>query len=166
MPISLEDTETSYQSCIQVWRHDFSLFVFGKAKEKALNGNWEQIYRAFVHFACLKTYPLGLWYVNRLNAFEWVLNTPWMLLSAREYLWVLVNSPWTPIECAWMPMSECEQPLNNIECAWMPLSASDRHWVIIDCDSPGGSMRKNIFVWYLNIPFMQLSVCECLWVSI
>ena len=39
LPISLADTETSYQSSVEVRRHDFSLFLFGKAKEKAFYGN-------------------------------------------------------------------------------------------------------------------------------
>jgi len=160
MPISFADTETFYQSCIQVWCHDFSLFVFGESKEKAFNGNWEQIYRAFVHFAYLKTYPLGLWYVNRLNAFEWVLNTPWTLVSVCGCLWVIVNSPWTPIECTWMPMSECEHPLNT-------------HWVcmnvigsFLNATHRGVTMRKTAFLWELNSPWMRLSAHEHLWLSI
>jgi hypothetical protein len=188
MPISFADTETFYQSCIQVWCHDFSLFVFGESKEKAFNGNWEQIYRAFVHFAYLKTYPLGLWYVNRLNAFEWVLNTPWTLVSVCGCLWVIVNSPWTPIECTWTPMSEWEQPLNThwvhtntiervwkpIECAWTQLSRYwmgltvawpwerqhlRENWTAPECDR----VHMNTFEWVLNLPWMPLSMCECLW---
>jgi hypothetical protein len=129
-----------------VWCHDFSLFLFGKAKQKeswrAFNRNWEQIYRALMCFAYFKTYPLGFWYVSRLNASEWVLNTPLMLLNVRKHLWVIANSPWAPIECAWMLKSECTQPLNTIKCAWMPLSECEHplseheyHWVIIEHES-------------------------------
>ena len=52
--------KTSYQSSIQLWCHDFSLFLFGETEEMTFNENWEQVYRAFAHFAYLKTYSLGL----------------------------------------------------------------------------------------------------------
>ena len=194
LQISLMDTKTSYQSSIQVWCHDFLLFMFDKAKEKegwwSFNENWEQIYRALVRFTYLKTHPLGLWYVNRLNVFEWVLNTPWTLLSVRECLWVIMNSHWTPNECTWMPMSECEQHLNihwvhmnaiewvwtPIACAWMPLTY---YWMRLTVVWPRGRMplsefwthpecyrvHVNVFEWVLSIPWTLLSARECLWVS-
>ena len=48
------------------------------------------------------------------------------LVSVCECQWVSVNYPWTPIECTWMPLSECEHPI----------SAHDHNWVIIECNSP------------------------------
>ena len=70
---------------------------FGESKEKegwsTSNGYWEQIYRALVSLAYFKTYPSGLW------VFEHV-----------ECLWVSIEHPlnitWTPIESAWMCLSE------------------------------------------------------------
>ena len=133
-------------------------------------------YRALVRFTYLKPYPLGLWNVNRMNAFEWVLNTPWML-----------------IECMWMPLSDCEQPLNThcvrmnpnewvwtaseqhcmhmnviewmwtpIECTWTPLSY---YWMQLTVVWPWERMPlcEN---WTAPECWMWLSVHECLWVSI
>jgi hypothetical protein len=68
--------------------------------------------------------PEHLWVC--MNAFEWVLNTPWMLVSAREHLWVNIQHAINACECAWMPMSEWEQPLNT---HWVRMNA--RLWVSI-----------------------------------
>ena len=130
--LPLVDTETTYQSCIQVWRQ---IFLLGEAEEMVFNRNWEHVYRAFL-FANLKTYSLGLQVHEQA---EQVLNTSWTLVSASERQWVSGNSPWTPIECAWMPMSvgtapehplsvhedqwvRGKNPWTPIECSWMPLS--------------------------------------------
>ena len=129
--------------------------------------------------------------MKRPNAFEWVLNIPWMLVSARECLWVIVNSPWTPIECAWMPMSDCEQPLNThwvclnaIEWVWTPIEYTCmplsyywtwltvvwqwermhlcENWTAPECDW----VHLNTAEWVLNTSWMLLSAREHLWVSI
>jgi len=50
------------------------------------------------------TPPKCLWV--HLNTFEWVLNKPWMLVSVHDHQWVSENSPWTSIECTWMPFSK------------------------------------------------------------
>jgi hypothetical protein len=97
----------------------------------------------------------------KLNAFELVLKIPWKLLGACGHLWVILNSLWTPIECAWMPMSEWEQPLNNLECTGMPWSEEDTHWVCVNAIEL--LLRKNTFVWELNSPWVQLSVHKHLW---
>jgi hypothetical protein len=182
MPISLADTETTYQSCIQVWRH---VFLFDKAKEKAIIGNREQIYRVLMCLAYLKTY-----------------------LLQSERLWVSIEHPLNACECTWMPLSDCEQPLNtHWVCMnaneWVgtapehPLSAHERHWVsvntqwvcmtaiesLLNATHRGVTMRKITFVWdlnspltwssvrnacewVLNTPWMLLSARECLWVSV
>jgi hypothetical protein len=56
------------------------------------------------------TVPEHLWVC--VNAFEWVLNAPWMLVSAHERQRVSRDSPWTPIECAWTPLSKYLEGLN------------------------------------------------------
>jgi len=75
------------------------------------------------------------------------------------------NSPWTPIECTWMPMSDWEQPLNT---HWMCLNANQRVWTPIECAwMPLNHFSTlNAFVWELNGAWMQLSALEHLWVSI
>jgi len=100
-------------------------------------------------------------------AFEWELNSPWMWLSARERLrvsiehplntvsvhewqWVSGNSPWTPIECAWTPLSECEHPMSVHDC----------HWVIIECDSLWCDHEKDCICVRIEQP---LNAVECAW---
>ena len=61
-----------------------------------------------------------------MNACEWVLNTPWMLLSAYECLWVSVEHPLNATECTWMRLSENwtapEHPLSVHECLWVSIA--------------------------------------------
>ena len=94
--------------------------------------------------------------MNRLNTFEWILITPWMLVNAREHLWMIVNSPWTIIEWAWISLSECEHPIVCMTTIELLLKVTHR----------GVTMRKIALVWELNNPGMQLGARECLWVSI
>jgi hypothetical protein len=108
--------------------------------------------------------------MNRLNAFEWVLNTLWMLVSACECLWVIVNSIWAHIECAWMPMSEWEQPLiihwvhmKAIEWVYTPIEWEWMSGVIIERSSPWCDHENNLICvrteWLLN-------TCECTWMPL
>jgi hypothetical protein len=161
LPISLANTETIYQWCIQVWHHDFSLFLFGEAKEKGFNGNWEQVLQiwkhihwAFKYMNRLSMYwtpPERLWVCVNTN--EWVGTAPEHPSSAHEHHWVGGNSLWTPIECTWMPLSECEHPL----------SPHDRHWVIIERDSPWYDHEKD----HICVRAEQsLNTCECPWVPL
>jgi hypothetical protein len=154
LPISLADTKTTYQSCIQVWHQ---VFLFGKAEEKAFNGNWEQIYWALVCFAYLKKIYWAFKYLR--------IWTGWMPLS--EY-WTYPECLW----CMWTPMSEWEQPWTPIECAWIPFSGVNTHWVctyaietLLNVTHHGMPMRKFSFVSELNTPWTLVSAQECLWVT-
>jgi hypothetical protein len=107
-----------------------------------------------------------------MNAFECVLNTPWILVSASECQWVIVNSPWTPIECTWRPMCEWEQLLNTHwvrmntieqvwtpnDSAWPPLSS---YWVWLNDHE-----KDHICVRIDLHPNAIECLCVCLWVSI
>ena len=68
------------------------------------------------------TLPECLWVL--MNAFESVLNTPCMLVSAHEHLWVWVSTEHTinTCECMWASMNEWEHPLNT---HWMCMNAFD-----------------------------------------
>ena len=66
--------------------------------------------------------------------------------------WVSGNSPWTPLECTWMPMSEWEHSL----------SAHERHWVIIEHDSPWCDHEKDLICVRTE---HTLNACECTWMS-
>jgi hypothetical protein len=111
-----------------------------------------------------------------------------MRVNANE--WVL-NSPWTPIECAWIPMSEWEQPLNTHwvhmttiewvwtpnECAWPPLC---HYWMQLTGVWPWERshlcqnwtrperlwVHLNACEWVLHTPWMLVSAGEGQWVSI
>jgi len=113
------------------WTPPECLWVRGNANEWVVSGNspWTPIECAWTplshywtrltmvrpwersHLCQNWTAPEHLWV--HVNAFEWVLNTPWMLVSAREHLWVSIELALNACECAWMPMSEWEQPLNT-----------------------------------------------------
>ena len=84
---------------------------------------------------------------------EHFLDTRWVRMTAYE--WVL-TSPWTPIECAWPPMSECEH-------LWVRMNAIESLLKAIHHDV---TMRKFSFVSELNTPRMLVSAHEHLWVSI
>jgi hypothetical protein len=109
---------------------------------------WKHIHWAFRYMNRLNMYWTLLNACECLNANEWVLNTPWTPIECArmplshywtrltmvwpwershlcqnwthpEHLWVQVNanewvlnSPWTPIECAWMPLSMYLDGLN------------------------------------------------------
>ena len=105
-----------------------------------------------------------------MSKWEQPLNTHWVCMNANEYVgtarehpmrahdhqWVTGNSPWTSIECAWMPLSECEHLLSAHEC----------HWVIIECNSPWCDHEKDCIRSELHSPWMLLSARERLWLSI
>jgi hypothetical protein len=85
------------------------------------------------------TLPEHLWVC--MNVFESVLNTPWMLVSAHECLWVSIEHPLNTCECAWTPLSEywtCS------ECLWVQVNANE---------------------WVRTSPEHQLGAHECLCVS-
>ena len=164
----MADTKTSYQSSIQVWRHYFSLFLFGKVEEKegwsAFNWNWEKIYRTLACFTYLKTYPWGLLVYEQAECLLVSIEHPWLLLSACECLQGSVNNPWTPNECTWVALSEYEQHLNTIEYAWMPLSEYEHplsvcecHWVILNATHYCVTMQKTSLCETWTVP-------ECDWV--
>ena len=148
LPISLADTETTYQSWIQVWHH---VFLLGEAQEMAFNGNWEQVYRAFACFAYFKTYSLGLQVHAKA---EHVLNTSWTLMSARECQWVSIEHPMNNL---WVRMNvnegvgtAPEHPLNTHDCHSVSVNI---HWVhmtafesILNVTNHGVTMRKFSFV--------------------
>jgi len=126
-----------------------------------------------------------------MNTFKWPWTAPEHPFSVNECQWVSGNSPSTPIECTWMPLSECEHPFSAHEC----------HSVIIECSSLWCDHEKkiplcenwtapeciwvwvntfewvwttpecywvhvNAFEWILNTLWMLLSVRECLGVSV
>jgi hypothetical protein len=162
-----------------LWHH---VFLRSKAQEMICNWNWEQVYRVFVRFTNLKTYSFGF----QVHAqAEHMLNASWTLVSAHEHKLVSGNSPWTPIECAWKPMSEYqtapEHPLNAHECqrvsiehplnthwvrmkviewVWKLVSVHECVWVVIEHDSPCCDHEKVlIFVRTEH----SLNDCECAW---
>ena len=108
--------------------------------------------------------------MNRLNAFEWVLNTLWMLVSACECLWVIVNSIWSHIEWAWTPMSEWEQPLiihwvHMKAIAWVctPIEWEWMSWVSIKRNSPWCDHENDLIC--VRTEWL-LSTCECMWIPL
>ena len=144
-----------------------SLFLFGKAEEKAFNRNQDQIYRVLVCFAYLKTYLLALqvfepaerlWVSieHPLNTCEcaWTpMSEYWSSGGAHECQWVSGNSSWRPIECAWLPLSECEHPM----------SVHDHHWVIIERDSLWCDHEKDLICVRTE---HALNACECVWMPV
>jgi hypothetical protein len=110
-----------------------------------------------------------------LNAFEWVLNTPWTLVSVRECQWVSIEHP---LNTHWVQM-------NANANEWVgtapehPMGAHDGHWVsvntqwvrmtaiesLLNATHHGVTMRKISFVSEMNTLWMLVSACECLLVS-
>ena len=78
---------------------------------------------------------------TRKLSFVSELNTPSMLVSAHEYLWVSIEHTLNACECTWTPLS---QYWTHPECLWVCV---------------------NTFEWALNAPWMHVSAYECLWVS-
>jgi hypothetical protein len=99
-----------------------------------------------------ETYLLGLQVHEQA---EHVLNTSWTLVSANECQWVSRNSLWTPIECAWMPLSEYEH-------AWIVHKC---HWVIIEIEhnSPWCDNEKDLICVRTD---HTLNACECMWMPL
>jgi hypothetical protein len=93
-------------------------------------------------------------------------------LSVHECQWVSENSPWSPIECAWPPLSEWEH-----QHAWPPLS---HYWMRLTVVWPWERthlcqnwtcperlrVHMNACEWVLNTSWMRMSPCKCQWVSI
>ena len=73
-------------------------------------------------------------------------------VSVHAYEWEL-NSPWTPIECAWLPLGECEHPTSEHDC----------HYVIIECESPWCDHEKNLMCVKTE---HALNACECAWMPV
>ena len=112
-------------------------------------------------------------YWVHMNTFEWLWTAPEHTLSMHECQWVSVNSLWTPLrvhECHWV----------SVNTHWVCVDAIGYHlkWLIVVwpwkrmhlCENWTAHKRNwlcvNTFEWVLNMPWMLLSVCECLWVSI
>ena len=53
---------------------------------------------------------------------EWVLNTPWTLLSAHEHLLDSIEHTLNADEYMWMPLRSVNIPWTSIECTLIPLS--------------------------------------------
>ena len=64
-----------------------------------------------------------------LKSFEWVLNTSWMLLSVCEHLWVSIEHALNTFEYMWSPLRIVNSPWTPIECTWMPLSKYLEGWM-------------------------------------
>ena len=90
--------------------------------------------------------------MNRLNAFEWVLNIPSMLVSACECQWVSIEHPLKTCECMWTPMSDYWTPPEH------PLSVHERQWVSIE-------QPLNIHWVHMNTNEWVGTPIECAWPS-
>jgi hypothetical protein len=151
--------------------------MFGEAKEKAFNKNREKIYRALVCFAYLKTYLLGLHVFepskHLLVSIEQCPEHLWVHVNANE--WVL-NSPWTPIECAWTPMSEYwttpEHPLSAHDHHWVRMTTIEWVWMPNECAWPPLS---HYWMWPWSDHEKDLicvrtehalNACECTWMPV
>jgi hypothetical protein len=111
-------------------------------KKRALNRIWEQFIGPLHDSHIWKYINWAFKYMNTPNTFEWVLNTPWMLVSACEYLWVSTEHVRNSCECTWTPLSQYWTCLEHL---WARMNANE--WV--------GMSHKHL-----------LSVHQCLWVSI
>ena len=88
-----------------------------------------------------------------------------------------LNTFWTPPECLWVRVNTNEwvgtapeHPLSVHECHWVSVNT---HWVrmntiesLLNATHHGVTLRKISFVWELTSPWLRLSACECLRVSI
>jgi hypothetical protein len=141
-------TPTSFQSWI---RHDFSLFLFDKAKEKALDRNWKQIYWAFACFTYLKTYPLD----HLVWTCLWVSIEPpehqWVHMDALSYCDQPQITHWVHMNANEWVRTAPEHPLSVHECHWVSMNT---HWV---CRNTSDH-EKDLICVCIEQPWMQL-VC-------
>jgi hypothetical protein len=102
-------------------------------------------------------------------------------LTPLEYLWVYMNAnewvlniPWTSIKCTRTPISEYWTAPEHLLSVYdhQRLSVNTQRVrmtaikLFLNATHRGVTMRKIIFVSELNTPWMIVSTCECLWVSI
>ena len=183
LPISLVDTKTTYQS----WSVTSCLLAWQSQRNSHSNGNWEQVYRAFCTLCKFENIFNGLsgTWIGRTHI-EHLLNTcectwkpmserwtpPEHPLSVHGCQWVSGNTPWTPIECTWQPLNECECPLSAHDHLWVILNATHhvrpwesshlcQNWTHPECLW----VRMNVFESVLNTPWLLVSAPEHLGVS-
>ena len=120
----------------------------------ALNGSWEQDYRALACFTNLKHIYWAFRYMNRLNMYWTPPEHLWVQMNANEWVGTASEHPLTVHECHWVSMSMHGLCTNAIESS---LKLNTTHH--------GVTMKKISFVSELITPWMLVSACEFLWVS-
>ena len=87
-----------------------------------------------------------------MNTFEWasnmmnVIEHAWVHMDAVEWVWTYLYYWFLhEIECAWMPLSECEHEWMNLKMAWVLMNAFEQ---------------------VFKHAWTCLSTYECLWVSV